>query len=494
MKKYIILLFIGLLFLNCSKDYLEPKIFSTISNTNFWKTEADAEAGLLYLYSELVKPWDYGYNATGMTVRSDLMTDELKGTRSDFLLTENLLWNASQYQNDFYTISIQMAVRANIVIENIEAMDGIKDETKSKLIAEAKALRAWYLTILYDFYGPGILETSAHPDININKPRATEEEFTTFIVNELKAAANVLPVTAPVGRLTKGAVLTQLMKVYMLMTHFVDKSYFQQVSEIARQIIDLNVYQLQSDYTSIWALDNEGNNEVIYAISRNATVRDGNYSLAHTLPARYVSPEGNPIQAWEVYRVRWDVYDSFETGDLRLKTMLTKYPTKDEKGNFIEIDLRELEGDASAGAVPFKYGEDPNMVGAATNHDDVVYRYPDVLLARAEALNELNGPNQESIDLINEVRTRAGIDGINLANFTSKENFRSRILQERQWELCFEGIRRQDLVRHGLYIKKAYDRGAQGVTSLDDTYLERFAIPQWIIDRNENIIQNPGYN
>ncbi len=47
----------------------------------------------------------------------------------------------------------------------------------------------------------------------------------------------------------------------------------------------------------------------------------------------------------------------------------------------------------------------------AANHsgnDVPVIRYADILLTKAEALNELNGPTQESLDLINEVREPCG--------------------------------------------------------------------------------------
>lgn len=75
-------------------------------------------------------------------------------------------------------------------------------------------------------------------------------------------------------------------------------------------------------------------------------------------------------------------------------------------------------------------------------------RYSDVLLMIAEAENEVNsGPTQLAMDCINEVRTRAGIE--KLEDGMDQESFRQAVKDERAMELCFELIRRYDLIRWG---------------------------------------------
>ncbi len=78
-----------------------------------------------------------------------------------------------------------------------------------------------------------------------------------------------------------------------------------------------------------------------------------------------------------------------------------------------------------------------------------IIRYSDILLMRAEALNELNGPNDESVSLINEVRERSNASAILLSDFPSKESLRDFIFEERGLELFMEGRRRDDLIRWG---------------------------------------------
>ena len=95
-----------------------------------------------------------------------------------------------------------------------------------------------------------------------------------------------------------------------------------------------------------------------------------------------------------------------------------------------------------------KYSEDPEQKGERQSNDFIMFRYADVLLAKAEALNELHGPTAESVELVNKIRRRAGATEIRLADY-NKESLRDFILDERGRELYCEGHRRDDLIRHG---------------------------------------------
>ena len=139
-----------------------------------------------------------------------------------------------------------------------------------------------------------------------------------------------------------------------------------------------------------------------------------------------------------------------------------------------------------------KYEVDPDRVGPWAGNDIVIHRYAEVLLTLAEALNELSGPNQESIDLINELRNRAFNNDpakqVNVSDFTSKEELREHILNERGWELYAEGYRRDDLIRHGKFISGAVERGKNA-----QSHHVLYPIPQVELDRNTLLEQNPGY-
>jgi hypothetical protein len=110
-------------------------------------------------------------------------------------------------------------------------------------------------------------------------------------------------------------------------------------------------------------------------------------------------------------------------------------------------------------------------------------------LTKAEALNELNGPTQEALDLINFVRSRAGIANLALAAVSTKQILRDRILEERGKEFYTEAKRREDLLRHGKFVSFALARGIAGAANKHNL----FPIPQAEMDANTLAVQNPGY-
>jgi len=84
-------------------------------------------------------------------------------------------------------------------------------------------------------------------------------------------------------------------------------------------------------------------------------------------------------------------------------------------------------------------------------------RYSDVLLMLAEAENALNGPTSIAQNAIDVVRNRAGLDNLAIANpdaIAGQEAFFNELTDERMRELCFEGHRKHDLIRWGLYETK----------------------------------------
>lgn len=117
-----------------------------------------------------------------------------------------------------------------------------------------------------------------------------------------------------------------------------------------------------------------------------------------------------------------------------------------------------------------------------------VLRYADVLLMKAEALNEL-GRTAEAVTPLNEVRSRAGLG--NVAGL-SKDAFREKVLHERRMELAFEGQRWFDLIRinngqYGIDFLKSI-----GKSNVSSKFL-LFPVPQKERDANPNLTQNTGY-
>jgi hypothetical protein len=108
---------------------------------------------------------------------------------------------------------------------------------------------------------------------------------------------------------------------------------------------------------------------------------------------------------------------------------------------------------------------------------------------KAEALNELGRTAEAEVPL-NRVRNRAELGDI--PSGLDKDAFREAILHERRMELAFEGQRWFDLIRvkNGQYgIDFLHSIGK---TNASEKHL-LFPVPQIELDRNPNLIQNPGY-
>lgn len=154
-----------------------------------------------------------------------------------------------------------------------------------------------------------------------------------------------------------------------------------------------------------------------------------------------------------------------------------------------------------------KFVPEADMNGAINNRSHTpinfpLIRYADVLLMQAECLNEL-GDQAGAVALINQVRSRAGMPGLNsgpsFLAANSKEEVFSRIRHERSIELACEGHSYFDMKRWGLLqtlngrkefnLTLSSSRYTRGVNERD--YL--WAIPNSEIDKNPDLTQNPGW-
>jgi hypothetical protein len=172
----------------------------------------------------------------------------------------------------------------------------------------------------------------------------------------------------------------------------------------------------------------------------------------------------------------WAFFNKYDPTDQRLSTILTSYT------NVNGVVRNQANG--MPGACPLKY---TNLTAnnEATSQDVVVFRYADVLLSMAEAINEQTGPTN-AYQYINQVRERAGVSDLSGLTQTT---MRQAILDERGRELYAEGVRRQDLLRNGSYISTAVAMGRSA-----QPYDTLYPIPEAIIVQGEGVIsQNAGY-
>lgn len=486
MKKLLILsvMILGSL-ASCHND-LEPEIYNIISPTLFPETESDVKSLVTGVYSNIsTGTWGTIYScggSSGTTIWPELSTDIMDVEWGAYWIPlSNFGWNENNAEvtgtfNYYNTIS-----KVTLTLDRIKDVPMNEDKMKT-YVAELTCIRGWMSWILYDLYGPvpvATLEVLKNPLDEVILERPDNKTMVDLIAVDLRNAANSLPVVASEwGRCTKGTALMVLLKLYM---HEKD---WTNAETIAREIIALNQYALLPDYASIFTIENQKNKEIIHSFS--CTLESGNMWHSHVLPPTYKTTNPN-IQEWGGFRMRWSFFDTFEKIDKRLGVVLSEYMGKDG----VYYDRNNPGSNLDKGPVPIKYGEDPTQIGYFSSIDMILFRYSDVLLSLAEAAANKNGaPTQECIDLINQVRTRAGLGNLMLADYSNITGFNNMILLERGHELFCEGGRRQDQIRHNTYIE--FGNTIPGNQTAP--YKVLFPLPQTIINEGKGkIIQNPGY-
>lgn len=402
MKKiFQILIIISVLitFQACEQD-LDPKLYGTITTTNFFKTSQDLDAATTAIYHEMrLGGWAPYLFSDGSSFAMDEVATGEWTTRWSWVNFLNGNWNVGdQMTKGFYNWISPVVTRCTYTLAKMEEAP-VEDDVKKNYLAQVRALRVFFVYDIYRLYGPMPLLTEAdkalNPDPDYKPARPSAQEVEAFIASELRAAADDLPVEqAEYGRVTKGAALHYLLKYYMHLKQW------QNAVQTANEIIGLGYYELESNYADIFSAQNEGNRELIFVVVGEPLANFGNHTYVNLLPGDFKSPHGNSVDGWNGHRMPWTFYDTFDASDKRRELAIVEYQTKSGS----KVNLR-TSGDI--GALPLKYGIDPQALGIWAGNDKVLDRYAEVLLFKAEALNELNGPNQESIDLINQIRARA---------------------------------------------------------------------------------------
>jgi hypothetical protein len=287
-----------------------------------------------------------------------------------------------------------------------------------------------------------------------------------------------LPEDAEYGRFSKA-----LAKMIDIRLNLHEKRW-DKVKTLCDDIIAYNAYSLDNDYAAIWDLEGAKNSkEVIWAIPCDYAGTSENQWQLMVLPSNYM-PKGG----WGTISSTWWFYDRFEPDDKRKKMLIAEYTGSDG----ITYNRANPGAILDWGPIPLKINEDADRTTSLTTVDIVMYRYPDVLLSKAEAIANAGAPTEEAMELVNVVRRRAGLEDKKLSDYASLDAFNDLILLERSHEFwCENGQYRADLIRHGKFVSRC-----QEVTQSTYTNPNKVLFPfslQTVSEGKGKFIQNPGY-
>lgn len=520
MKNIFFSLLIVLVFSACN---VEVENQNALTVDAYWKTEADAQAGLNAVYNTFYKPDVY---TRWFWFRTDLTSDEGFSSSPWGELKE---WTQFVYNNyDFgegnrftYAQSYKAIFRCNQVIAN---MPGIAmDETKkNQILGQAYFVRA------LNFYNLAVLWGSSNKSIPIvlepstNNPGMqpeghTEGEVFNQAIADLTFATINLPETwgsSEKGRASKGAALALRAKCYMQLKQWSDAS-----ADLAWLVEGqgASIYNLTPNYSDNFTKDAENNIESVFEIQysdvNGSPAGDGDYDMNPNLGqnrGQFFAPPG----------IGWT------DGEIRPWIVTEFKKEKDNSGN-VDIRLRSTafyegqEVDFVNNAKIYKYTSSPvlwsqgNMKGRVfirkygadyKDYDDYynpinirLIRYADVLLLYAECLAN-SGNLPKAVGLVDRVRARVNMPSLatnHLSSTLTPAAFLKQLQMERTLELATEGHRWGDLKRWGVLDSQT------GVDELKnrDSDFNNFVIgkhnclpiPTTEKGNNPNQTQNPNY-
>jgi len=365
--------------------------------------------------------------------------------------------------------SYQGIDRVNQVIANIDkpAMD---EKKRKSMKGQALFLRAYFYFLLVSNYGDIPLKlkpTSSPTDKPL--PRSPIADVYAQIVKDMKEAENLaLPINENITNevVSQTAVQAILARVYLKMAGapLNDITKYQDALIYANKVIASGKHSLNSDYKQIfinhsqdkydpkeciWEIGMYGNQQGIEQIAGSVGIDNG-----------ILCPDNEIGFSGGTMRVTNRIYDLYKTGDLRRDWAISPFYYRTTAGVTSQVNYTSSQiYDRNIGKWRREYETltPKHRVYNSTNFP--VIRYSDVLLMKAEAENQVNGPTSVAYSSINEVRRRGYGKPLNVANATTditpgltKAAFLAELQNERARELAFEGLRKHDLIRWNLYL------------------------------------------
>ncbi len=488
--QYVILLFLTVSFNSCS-DMLDVDLQGEYTNSTFYKTKEQA----LFTINATYQICSFTSTNNNLWVFGDVASDDAvkggnSGDLSDITYINDFAVNSDNGQiESIWKHYYEGIVRANNVIFYVPNIN-MDEKLKQRIIGEAKFLRAYFYFNLTNIFGEIPLKTKPINNVeDLSIPVYPVEDIYNQIEQDLIDASAVLPTSydaANTGRATKGAAMGLLAKAYLFQEKW--ESAFENADSV-----ELLGYSLMPIYSQNFQISYQNNSESIFEIQQ---LSDQSPALGSYLN-QYFSPK--PIGGYAFDAPTQNFVDEFEVTqdsvvDPRLDYTVGRKGKKWVNGeNF--VPAWSVTGYLSKKYVETK-AETP-IIGDG-NLNFVYMRFSEILLIKAEALNELNR-SAEALIPLNKVRKRArecylydtslvGAGTIpnqllpDITN-TEKSYLRNIIQHERRVELGLEFHRFYDLMRYGKNIAE------QALSNTNFNYEQHryFPIPQSEIDSNNQI-------
>jgi starch-binding outer membrane protein, SusD/RagB family len=480
LNKCLVLAAMMILYSGCAK--LEEKPLSSISPETFYTTIPQCESALTGAMARLYSEWNdqsYGYGFNFFK-----RDDQLAGGNDNIPAAHGTpLWG-SHWGAILNCNGVLKATKRGFVTGGSAA----DIET---LNAQAKFIRAWNYFQLVRLWGGLPVYTEDNEDPTVKAlARATIAEVYTQVISDFTYAGEKLPASWPSdkqGRPTKAAAYGLMAKAYLTMaTNPLNaKENYAKARDAAKIVMTDGIHDLMPKIEDVFKRENKYSPEMLWSLIANSA---------------------DPTSSAEI----WNTNDGW--GDNAAEDRLDSvWPAQPRKTAYLQTvnaagqNYHEWGGTQSPYCKKFLQ---PNITQSewdsySSYANMPVIRFADVLLIYAEAANmaaEGGNPPQDACDAINRVIDRAngGTGVINPDERASrtttawtKEQFDARVIQERNFELCFEYDRWFDLIRKRMLGDPEVHPPYRGYVYKESDNL--WPIPILDMQQNKLFVQNPGY-
>lgn len=507
--------------LSCKK-LLETKPTNFLTTDSYYQTQEQLQSALAGVYDRLGASEVFGDK---MIWNYNSSTDESYQKSSSTLsgLNVNVYDPTNSEITNFWRVLYEGIERANMLLDHIHVPQ-MNEDVRKKIQGETLFLRGYYYFLLVTNFGDVPLKLTSTTSVNnISFPRVASKIVYEQVINDMTTAEALLQdqtITALGfgGRISKTAVQAALARVNLYMAGYPihDASRYAEALSWATKVVNSGEHTLNPDYKQIfinYAQDKYDTKESIWEIEFFGNGLDN-----FREPGRIGNNIGITCQDKEIgicygsLNASEKLYNLYAEADSRRDWNCAPY-TFSGTTNAIKVPTENIWA-RNIGKWRREYETLTPKNSNSTPQNFAVIRYADVLLMLAEAENELNGP-AAAYPYVNEVRRRAyGMylpggtitDAADLKpeEIADKDALRKAIQAERSRELCFEGLRRYDLIRWGIYLQ-TMDEFASGIEDnapATQKYAARaarnlsvrhllFPIPLRELSVNKVLVQNP---